>query len=135
MIPLTLAFGAYLYVTRDDGFRFDRATIEHRQAFVERQATRWAVKSGITGFGIAETISTRVTDDGRSATLKVVLAEGSALRTEPVKLRKAACLAYNESRMSSFDIRLTAYVLRPNGTPAYSISVNSGRCASTRPLA
>lgn len=132
MIPLMIAFGAYLYVTRDEGFRFDEATKEHREAFVERQAAHWATKSGLTGFGVADQAGITIGGDARSAMVTIQLVEGSPRRIEQDELRARACDAYNSSPLPNFDISVTARVLKPDGSPAYWIAANPGRCGSSR---
>lgn len=130
-----IAFGAYLYMTRDDGFRFDEATRERQEAFVERQATHWAAASGLTGFGVADKLGVKISGDGRQASILIKLRKGSARRTNQDGLRHIACAAYNETRLPEFHIRVTARILNTDGSPAYSVAANASRCPRHRPTA
>ncbi|MBK8196924.1 MAG: hypothetical protein IPK75_01045 [Acidobacteria bacterium] len=125
--PIIALVSIFLYFTHDAGFNFERASLEKRIAFVERQAHQAAdgghftVRSGADAFYIS--------GDQMLARLKMS-ADGLAFgRNRPAMVRQA-CEGYVGSYLDEHSIALRLEFYRDAGTMAGTISLSPSACAS-----
>ncbi len=129
--PIVAITSVFLYFTHDAGFQFERADVDKRVAFVERQAQKTVAGPGLQM--LPGSNSVWVSDDQLRARLKLQSDGAIQSGRHRTELYKAACESYLESYLDEHGIVLRLEFYRADGPMAGTISLSPRGCALAVP--